>query len=522
MTVQVQRPSIDYQRLINAALGRGAGVDKGDSVYQTLPDIVEWAEQNFFVAETRRPIELAWHQKDILNIFTERRPDGRFKWTTLMYSTIKKSGKTTISGLYARWACETWGAFQEVYNMGNKLKQAQERAFAKVYQSIRLAPESIRQQWDLQATRMTHLPSESTITAIPINAEGEAGGNPSLTVWTELWGFQYEAARRFWDEMQPVATRHLSQRFIDTYAGFSNESLLLKSYWDLGLAGERLHPDLPLYGNAAAGLCAYIDTGVEARRMVWQLGDIGHQYYEQAAKTETPNNYQRLHMNEWAESQASFIQMGVWDSLVTESPTPYPTRGVKPEVRIAVDAAISGDCTAAVAGYMDDETFVELETFIYTPLHGQAIDYTEDLLPALELMLSRYRVTTLAYDPFQMHEFMTQLSKHHRGVSFLPFNQGADREKADTALLTRLRQGQLIHTGNPFLRQHVENADAKNRGDKNAIRIVKRVADKPIDAAVALSMCAYSWVLRPRATSALMTRVASPNLYKPLKVRDRA
>lgn len=486
------QPSINYQRVINRALGKPVEGVHAPKI-KPIPPITEWAENNFFVAETRRPIELAWHQKDILTIFTERRPDGRFKWTTLMYSTIKKSGKTTISGLYARWACETWGAFQEVYNMGNKLKQAQERAFAKVYQSIRLAPENVRQQWDLQATRMTHLPSESTITAIPINAEGEAGGNPSLTVWTELWGFQYEAARRFWDEMQPVATRHLSQRFIDTYAGFTNESLLLKSYWDLGIEGEKLHPDLPIYGNAAAGLCAYIDTGTEARRMAWQLGEVGKQYYEQAAKTETPGNYKRLHMNEWADSQSAFIQMGTWDSLEDAERKPYANRVPKPEVHLSVDAAISGDCTAVVAGMMQDGIFVEMETWVYEPSGGEKIDYHTTLIPALIAMFKRYRVTAVVYDEYQMHDVMTQLRKQFRMTEFAPFPQGLKRVQADTALLNRIRQGTLLHSGNRDLREHIENADSEQQGDKNAIRIVKRDSDLHIDAAVCLSMCAYSF-----------------------------
>ena len=326
---------MDIDTLIDA----GLNPQPESPAQRDIPDIVDWAQDSFFVIETGRPIVLMPHQKDILHLMTERRQDGYFRWQNLIYSTIKKSGKTTISALYARWAAETWGAYQEVYNLGNKLKQAKERAFKAARRSIELAPPRIKNDWDIQETKLTHHTSGSVIEALPISGAGEAGGNQSLTVWTELWGFQYDDALLMWDELKPVLTRPLSQRFVDTYAGFEGISDLLWQMWQQSLAGERLHDELPVYGNEAAGLCAYIDQGTAARRMPWQLGAVGQAYYAEQELTERPENYQRHHLNYWATSTSQLINIALWDRLE------YEQRPKFDEVVIGVDASVSGDCT---------------------------------------------------------------------------------------------------------------------------------------------------------------------------------
>lgn len=337
----------------------------------------------------------------------------------------------------------------------------------------------------MQATILRHIPSGSTIEALPIAGASEAGGNQSLTVWTELWGFQYEEALLMWDELKPVPTRPLSQRFVDTYAGFEGVSALLKEWWDKGLAGERLDDELPVYGNEASGLIAYIDTGEEARRMPWQTGETGAAYYREQANTERPENYDRHHLNKWAASTDRLLNIALWDRLENDIPPVM-------EVVLGVDASVSGDCTALVAVAYDPNTDMvyEVGTQVWTPPQGGVLDYEDDLIPQIHANMRQYRVIGVAYDPYQLHQVMTTLSKQYRSVDFYPFPQTGERIQSDTDLLTRIRQGTLTHTGNDALREHLQNADAKASGDK-AIRIVKRANDKHIDAVVALSMAAW-------------------------------
>lgn len=447
-----------------------------------VPDIVEWAESNFYIIETRRPIVLEPVQKVVLREFFRQNEDGRFAYRTGLYSTIKKSGKTTIAAMVMQWAAETWGEYKEIFHVGNKLDQAKGRAFKIVKHSIDLSPR--RHEWDITATTLTHLPTQNFIKALPVNAAGEAGSNHALVTFTELHGYTHEEAERFYSELQPVPTQLLSFRFLESYAGYEGESNLLKLVWDAGLAGQRIHDDYPLYATSD-GLIAYIDTGVAARRMPWQTAE----YYRMAEAEELPHEFRRIHLNEWSTSSGSLINISLWDRLETE---PLTTPGM--DVILGVDASVSGDCSAISAtGYeFESGTVREIETHIFTPPEDGMLDYDETLEPTLRELLTRYRVPCVAYDPYQLHSLMTRLAKEFRRIEFYAFPQGSERLRADSDLLTRIRQGTLAHSGNQELRQHVQNANGESAGEKG-IRIVKAYPKKPIDGLVALSMSAWKW-----------------------------
>jgi phage terminase large subunit-like protein len=494
---EVTPDSIEVDQFVADALLRVGIGEVPPEAADPVPDICDWAEQHFYIIETGRPIVLADHQKIILRLMTEQVQRGMqwvFRWQTCLYSTIKKSGKTTISAIVARWAAETWGSFQDVYNLGNNLKQAQDRAFKMVKRSIVLGPPEKQAEWAILEKKLTHIPSGSVIEALPVNDEGEAGGNQSLTIWTELWGFQYEDALRFWDELQPVLTRPRSLRFVDTYAGYEGESELLKSVWNLVLNDDgsvakdaiKLHAELPIYGNADAGLIAYIDQGIDARRMPWQQGDVGRTYYQLREANERPASFRRIHLNEWVSSQNALFNPAMWDRLAEK---PYQPK--KEDVIVGgVDASVSGDSMAlVVVAYRKQHVYV-VERWIWEP-DGEKLDYAETLKPALRDVLKRYPVVSIAYDPYQLHDVMTQMAKEFNRVEFYEFSQGEERLKADTAFVTRVRQGTFHHPGDEKMDEHARNADGKEVKDGSAIRIVKRAPEKKIDLIIATSQGSY-------------------------------
>jgi phage terminase large subunit-like protein len=75
---------------------------------------------------------------------------------------------------------------------------------------------------------------------------------------------------------------------------------------------------------------------------------------------------------------------------------------------------------------------------------------------------------------------------------FREFSQQNERLKSDKQLQTMIMARQISHDGNPLLRQHIDNANAKKYGDgssnESSIRIVKRSDSLKIDAAVSVSM----------------------------------
>ncbi len=457
-----------------------------------LPDIVIWAEKNFFVGKDE-PIRLHPVQKTVLREMFRQDSDGHFVYRDGLYSTIKKSGKTTIAALVMQWAAQTWGDFKEIYHLGNKLQQAQSRAFKLVRYSILWG--NNQAEWDITATKLTYLPSQSFIQALPVNAAGEAGGHQCLTTWTEAHGFTHQENERMWEELQPIPTEELSFRFVESYAGYKGESNLLESIWERALQGERIHQQYPLFGNGR--LIGYIDQGTSARRMPWQDAN----YYAEAEASSLPHEYQRIHLNQWVSSQHAFINIELFDQLKHAL-----TLDADMGVMIGVDASVSGDCSAIVAVTMIDTIPHEVMTMVFEPPAGGTIDYSQTIEPALRHLFAQFRVIGIAYDPYQLHDLMTRLTKefapydeHYKRDDkfFYPFNQGGERLHADTHLMNIIRQGLIAHTGNQTLRQHVLNSDAKASGDK-AFRIVKRQAKTPIDAVIALSMAIWRMHTRTR------------------------
>lgn len=389
-------------------------------------DIVLWAERHFYLADTGAPIVLLPHQKAILRrAFTKDPLTGRFPYTTVIYSTPKKSGKTTISGLVLRWIAETQTQFGEIYCIGNDAEQARERGFLACKESIMLTPGFRRDgmggelpyRWRVTERYMYHVPSGSKVKAIPVDAPGEAGANPDLTVWTELWGLETASGRAFWEEMTTVPTRPNSMRLVETYAGYDGESEILKGLYDLGKDGRHLtsadlflstgesggtcaslgagdfqgeevqffaeaqfpHDHIPIWENPAARMLMYWDEGEIGRRMPWQHGTIAEEYYAQEELTLPPAAFQRLHLNRWVGAESEFVPIESWDACFDPDLRPL-LPGDKTPIVLGVDAASTGDCFGVLAVTRHPTLHEEIAVRFsrkWTPPKGGRIDYSE-------------------------------------------------------------------------------------------------------------------------------------------------
>ena len=365
--------------------------------------LADFARQKFYVADTQQPIELMPHQLSILNYAL----DNDFR--TIIYSTIKKSGKTTIAALVGRYVAETRGPFTEVILVANDYEQARGRVYQKIVESISLDPRFVRSrnelpgEWKIIERVLKHIPTNSTIRAISSDYAGEAGANPTATIWSELWGFSRESLHRLWDELTPVPTKPRSFRFVETYAGFEDESDLLLSLYNLGLKGVRLtHDDLlwpfedqpPIWVNKQANLLMYWDSGPAARRMPWQTP----QYYTEQAASLRPAAFDRLHNNYWTTSVSAFTPVEWWDACMD----PLPPLDSKTPVVVGVDAAVSSDCCAMVAVSrhpQHSDHVCERLSRIWTPQPGQPIDLDATIGATLDDWANRYNICLLYTSP---------------------------------------------------------------------------------------------------------------------------
>ena len=199
--------------------------DDPHAIYQH--DVVGWIDANIHHNELGKPFHLLDHQREILSLMFAFDAEGHVSYDTLVYSSPKKSGKTSINAIITLWFALTQESPNEVYVCANDLEQSSSRGYGSVIKLLRYNPAIDPYATVLQ--KEIRLSNGTIIKPIAADYPGAAGGNFGLTTWDELWGYTSERSRRLWDELTPVPTKDVSIRFITTYAGFEHESLLLWS-----------------------------------------------------------------------------------------------------------------------------------------------------------------------------------------------------------------------------------------------------------------------------------------------------
>lgn len=467
-----------------------------------------WIKNNFFIPETKNDpnlrgrIGLQPYQEDALREALSVDENGNFKYSIIVWSDIKKSAKSTIAAavnLARAWHAE----YGEFYVIANDLKQADSRVAHYLRRAVQLNPQMNKKV--KMAGYKISLPSGSFIEAIPIDPSGEAGSNADQISFSELWGANEDAKQDMWAEMTIPPTKYgKAFRWVESYAGFVGESLLLYSLYELGVKqGRLLWPDklypvtegeaspLELYVNEEAGMLCLWNT---QPRCPWQT----KKYYQSESLILPPNQFERVHRNQWTTSQETYIPPEWYDACRrTEEEWPQYDRKKQPMV-ITLDAGVTDDNFGLYMGCRHPDRSVDQVLTEYTrkwmPRNGK-IDFMgteENPGPEriLEWLIENYNVVQVAYDPYMLHD-MAMRWKQRGKVWWKAFGQGEDRLKADSQLRDLIRDRRFWHRGEKDLREHILNADAKINEDDNKVRIVKKQEKLKVDLAVCASMCSH-------------------------------
>lgn len=437
----------------------------------------DFIQAEMYIPETPNiPLQLHSEQYAVISRMFARNGDDTLRYMTMLYSSVKKSAKTTIGAAIALWQGYRVSN-GEIYIVGNDLKQADNR----MNQAIRYCAQHNPRMADVRINRNTcYLPNGTRIEAVPVDAAGEAGPNPTGIFWTEAWGAKQRKHEEFWSEMALSPTRQgHSFKFVESYAGHSGESLILERLYNATVKGHApIDPDISpeLYEDGST--IAYWNT---RRYLPWQVDNT--LYYEQEAKEKTPQEFRRQHHNEWVTSEDVFIEAAYWDACKRELP-PMSQYG---SVVVGVDAGITSDTFGIVAVSRSGAEIAVRYARKWTPPANGKLDFDapDGPVEALRWLSQNYRVAEFAYDEYQLHLLGTRLRKEGVGY-FRVFAQGQDRLVADKELYDLIHARRIIHSGEPDLREHLLNANAKTDGDK--LRIIKRSEDMKIDLAVCLSM----------------------------------
>lgn len=465
------------------------------SADQNVLDMVTWIESEFYIPELLHKddppaMKLMPYQKAVLREADRRDADGKFVYDFVLWSDIKKSIKSCIAAAVVLYRAlhTAWGSFKII---ANDLEQADSRVFFYIRRALELN-KKLKAHCTIRNYKI-NIDNHTYIQAIPVDPDGEAGGNDDMLEFTELHGFKSKAALKLWTEMTPSPTKHgYSQRWADTYAGNSGESPLLEPIYQLLVQPENML-DLGIEGLEVYRkdriLCLWNTIPrCTALPNDWQTPD----YYASQSAQLTPNEFLRVHRNQWITSAEAFIPPEWWHTCQGEIPELEPNEPVV----VGVDAAVSNDCFAIVVVSRRGDYTYKRYVRIWTPQRGQKLSYVNIHDPndinypegEIRRLVHEFNVVQIAYDPYQLHDMATRLRAEGIGW-FRPFSQAQDRLKADKQLRDDIRDRRLVHDGDPGLTEHVLNANAEiPEKEENKLRIIKRADHLKIDACVALSM----------------------------------
>lgn len=439
-----------------------------------------------------RKLVLQPHQKRILNVALECCHDGKLRYSTIVYSAPKKSGKTQIAAaIVLYFAFVLAEPKDEIYIAANSREHARSRVYRMVRDAV-MASAPLRKAVSKVEKNVIATRRGVEIHTVAANAGVIAGAAPLLSCWDELWAYETEGDRTLYDELAPVPTKKNSVRLITTYAGFLGRSALLQEIYQKGMSMEP-HPLLTDLVSENGPVCRFSDDTFfywdHEPRMPWQTKN----YYERerSAPGMRLSTFLRIHRNMWVHDESG-IDMDMWDRAVRlwhESERPPK---VKPEqvVTVGVDLGVSRDSAAVAVATRAGGRILVSEWRMWEPPKGvkDVLDVESTVEAYLTELGSRYCVAAVYYDPWQMVRSAQILVS--KGLPMVPMPQTESMKvRMGNFLLESLSSGTLAVPEDSELRSQAAMALIKETSRGVKLAKSQRYRDDGIHA-IALAMLA--------------------------------
>ena len=442
----------------------------------------EWIETFLINPETGQPFELFSAERLFIAYMFLTDENGRLKYPTLIYSAIKKSGKTGFGAMLVLVMMVLYAPpYGEAYILANDLEQAQARVFEVCARIIGASP-MLRSEARVTSELITFASTKSFIKPLSSNYGSAAGGHPSIAVFDEIWAYSSERMRRLWDELIPVPSRKLSCRLIVSHAGFLGEFELFEGLYARGLTLPELGPNL---------------RGGDGMLMHWSHTPIHpdqtQEWLDEMRRDTSPVQYLRQFENRFAASEKAFIDMMKWDQRCDPglSMIDYD-RNLS--VSVGVDIGVKHDSTAIVTTTWEQQRDrVRLVRHkIIQPTPEQPLDFESEVEGTLLDLAKRFHVARVLFDPWQMQATAQRLRK--QGLNIVEYPQSPGNLTASSqGLFDLVNAGRLVMYPDPEIRLAASRAVAVDM-PRGCWRIAKEKQNYRIDVIVALAMAAHASV----------------------------
>jgi phage terminase large subunit-like protein len=457
-------------------------------------EIIEFAENYFNVLKGFRsgePLMFTNWQKWLLRCLYERNDvTGRLRYRRALIGLPRKQGKSLMMsavGVYGMIAGESGS---EVYAVANDRQQARiifNEAKQQIVNSPLLAAESKVYRDAIEMPRFG-----SVFRVLSSDFKGQAGLNPSLVLFDELWG---QNNSDLYDQMTLGSGARIEPLTVSiTTAGYDLDSLAgkLYQYGKQVAAGEVDDDQFGFWWWEAPEDCKVDDL------KAWQVsnpnlaeGLLDPEDLAVAVKQTSEMGMRRWRLNQWVRSQESWLPVGAWEQCVSDVPLDREL-----PVWIGIDMALRHD-TIAVCIAQPQADRVVLRSKIWQPeLEGVDVADVEQYLRQVH---SEYEVREFAYDPAYFQRSAEALSDD--GLPMVEFPQsGARMIPACGNAYEMIVNRKIAHDGSPTFTDQV--LSAAQRMTDTGWRLSKGKSKRKIDACIAMVIALDRCTTKPPTPTA--------------------
>jgi phage terminase large subunit-like protein len=322
-------------------------------------EIISFAQNYFNVLKGFRsgePLMFTNWQKWLLRSLYERNDvTGRLRYRRALIGLPRKQGKSLMMsavGVYGMIAGESGS---EVYAVANDRQQARiifNEAKQQIVNSPLLAAESKVYRDAIEMPRFG-----SVFRVLSSDFKGQAGLNPSLVLFDELWG---QNNSDLYDQMTLGSGARIEPLTVSiTTAGYDLDSLAgkLYQYGKQVAAGEVEDDQFGFWWWEAPEDCKVDD------RKAWQVsnpnlaeGLLDPDDLAVAVKQTSEMGMRRWRLNQWVRSQESWLPAGAWEQC-------RDTRELQADlpIYVGIDMALKHDSIAVVIAQPQDDVVISGE-----------------------------------------------------------------------------------------------------------------------------------------------------------------
>ena len=443
-------------------------------------EIIQFATEHFIVLKGFRagePLTFTPWQKWLLRSLFERdETTRRLRYRRALIGLPRKQGKSLMLSAVAVYGMITGESGAEVYVVAGDRQQAR-IIFGEAKQQIQMSP-LLSQECKVYRDAIEMPRFGSILRVLSSEFKGQAGLNPSLVLFDELWN---QSTPDLYDQMTLGSGARIEPLVVSiTTAGYDLDTVAghLYQYGKRCAAGEVDDPTFGFWWWEAPPDCplddekAWVVANPNLREKLLDIDDM-----RTAVKQTDEAAFRRWRLNQWVRSQESWLPEGAWQQCRDER----ELRNDLP-IWVGVDMALKHDSIAVVLAQPQDDVVVTCARIWQPQDEGVDVAGVEAHLRAIH---NEYEVREFVYDPAYFQRSAEALADD--GLPMVEFPQSAARMiPACGHAYELIVNRKVTHDGSPTYTDQV--LSAAQRMTDQGWRLSKGKSKRKIDACIALVM----------------------------------